>query len=111
MRGICLTFVVVIALGLAEVPAFADGVTNKLTFQDDTFSPATLSVAPDQKIDLLIKNNSDLVIEFESYDLNREKIIPAHGEVTIHIGPLDPGDYSYFNDFKRTSMGKIIVQK
>jgi len=49
--------------------------------------------------------------EFESYALNREKIIAPHGEVSVNVGPLSPGSYNFFDDFRRdVAKGTIIVK-
>ena len=49
--------------------------------------------------------------EFESYELNREKVVPPKGQVTIFVGPLEPGRYPFFGDFhKETAKGVLIAK-
>jgi len=49
--------------------------------------------------------------EFESYELNREKVIPAGRKGIVFIGPLRPGVYPFFGEFfPKTAQGKVIVE-
>ena len=43
--------------------------------------------------------------------MNREKVIPAGSKGIIFIGPLHPGEYSFFGEFfPKTAQGKVIVK-
>jgi hypothetical protein len=54
-------------------------------------------------------NDDDLPAEFESYDLSREIVVPAHGQVKVFIGPLKAGRYRFFNDFHQESEGYVVA--
>ena len=103
--------VLVLALA-ASCPVFAaDQGAPQLTIKNHTFTPAELTIPAGQKVKLTVKNEDNEAAEFESFELNREKIVPAHGEVTVFIGPLDAGTYPFFNDFDRDkTQGKIIAK-
>ena len=61
---------------------------------------------------LLIENKDKTPEEFESYSLNREKIIAGNSSTHIFIGPLEPGRYDFFGEFnKSTAQGVIVVNK
>ena len=48
---------------------------------------------------------------FESYELNREKVIPGHSQAVIFIGPLKAGIYPFFGEFfPKTAQGKVLVK-
>ena len=82
-----------------------------LSLKDHQFTPAELVLPANQKIKLIIKNLDATPAEFESSDLNREKVVDANGAITIFLEPLDPGVYGYFDDFHRdTSKGTIKVK-
>jgi hypothetical protein len=81
-----------------------------LTLKNKQFSPKELAIPAGQKIRLMIKNQDAGPAEFESSDLNREKIVPANGEVIVFIGPLSAGRYGYFDDFHRETTGTIIAK-
>ena len=107
--GVC-AVVLVVALTAGVTQATEVPVVN-LSLKDHAFVPQELTVPAGQKIKLIVKNEDSTAAEFESYDLNREKIIPAHGEVTIHVDPLDAGTYEMFDDFRRSTVtGKIIAK-
>ena len=80
-----------------------------LTIQGQQFTPQTMVFPSGVKQKLIIRNSTAIPAEFESYDLSREIIVPAHGEVTIYIGPLEAGRYQYFNDFNHAMQGTITV--
>ncbi len=81
-----------------------------LTLKDHQFTPANLELPADKQVKLIVKNAGPAEAEFESSDLNREKIVSPGGEITVFIGPLSPGSYGYFDDFHRETTGTIIVK-
>ena len=82
-----------------------------LTLKNNRFSPKVLTIPAGQKIKITVKNRDATPAEFESSDLNREKVVGANGEIIIFIGPLDSGSYGYFDDFHRdTTTGTIIAK-
>lgn len=97
-----------VLLGLAASAAFgADPL--QLEIQTQAFVPQELQVPAGVKVQLIIRNDDDIPAEFESYDLSREIVVPAHGQVKLFIGPLDPGRYRFFNDFHQESAGWVVV--
>lgn len=81
-----------------------------LQIHDSRFEPEQLSLPSGIKLKLLIRNLDAIPTEFESFDLSREVIVPGHGEVTIYVGPLEPGSYQFFNDFNRDMRGSIVAR-
>lgn len=81
-----------------------------ITIKDNQFSPSELVVPVGQKIKLIVKNSGTVPAEFESTDLNREKLVTGGNQIIIYIGPLDAGSYSYFNDFHRETKGTIVAK-
>lgn len=81
-----------------------------LTIKDQKFQPTEFTIPSGTKIKLKVENHDGIPVEFESSDLSREVIVPGHGEVTIYVGPLNPGNYQYFNDFNRDMQGVIVAK-
>ena len=82
-----------------------------IVIKEHRMTPAELQIPAGQKVKLLVDNQDPTPEEFESYSLNREKIIPGNSKATIFIGPLKPGTYDFFGDFhQETAQGKIIVR-
>lgn len=89
----------------AATPEFTIEIKNHL------FYPAEIIVPARKKIKLIIYNRDQTAEEFESYELNREKIIMGNRKGIVFIGPLEPGDYPFFGEFNpETALGKIIVR-
>jgi hypothetical protein len=93
---------------LLPIAAHAD--EYMLTIKDHKFQPAGITIPSDAKIKLKVENQDGIPVEFESTDLSREVIVPGHGEVTIYVGPLNPGNYKFFNDFNRDMQGVIVAK-
>lgn len=103
----------VIALGVASLslPAVAADAELSLTIKDHRFVPAEIKAPAGQKIKLMVHNQDATVEEFESHELNREKIIAGGGKVTIFIGPLSPGRYPFYGEFNNTTaLGVVIAE-
>lgn len=88
----------------------ADDQTAILVMDHQKFVPSQLIIPADSKIKIVIRNQDGMPTEFESYDLSREIIVPAHGEVTLFVGPLKSGNYQFFNDFNHDMQGSIVVK-
>jgi len=85
--------------------------THILEIVGHKFFPKILNVSRDKLIKLEIFNKDATVEEFESFDLKREKIVPSHKKIVVTVGPLKPGEYSFFGEFHQdTAQGKIIVK-
>lgn len=82
-----------------------------LTVADGHFTPEIVTAPANEKFKLLIKNSGKTAEEFESRELNREKVVPPGQMITIFLGPLNVGEYSFFGDFHaETAKGKIVVK-
>lgn len=101
--------IAVLTFALASSASLADDFV--ITISEHRFSPAELEVPAGQKIKLRVINQDSTPEEFESYSLNREKIIPGNSQGIIFIGPLQPGNYDYFGEFHEdTAQGRIIAR-
>ncbi len=91
--------------------AYAADAEYTLSIRDHRFEPAELRFPADKKIKLLVHNHDDSVEEFESHELNREKVIPGKTMLPVFIGPLTRGRYPFFGDFhQQTAQGVIIAE-
>jgi hypothetical protein len=83
----------------------------EIEIREHLFYPAELRVPAGQKIKLQVINQDGTPEEFESFELNREKVIMGKRKATIFIGPLRPGEYPYFGEFHpETAQGVIIAE-
>lgn len=102
---------VLVMCALVSTPALAAAPELQLVIRDHLFFPSVLEIPAGVKVRVLIDNQDPTPEEFESYELNREKVIPGNTMTVIFIGPLKPGEYPFFGEFNvRTAQGKVIAR-
>ncbi len=100
-----------ITLSLATVAAAAKIETYTIGIKNHRFEPTELHIPAHTKVKLLIKNLDSTPEEFESYELNREKIILGGRSAIVFVGPLEPGSYPFFGEFNQnTAQGVLHVE-
>jgi uncharacterized protein (DUF58 family) len=83
----------------------------RLVIRDHRFVPTELKVPANTKIRLMVVNQDATPEEFESHELNREKVVTGGGTIPVYVGPLKPGRYPFFGDFHaETAQGTLIAQ-
>jgi Cupredoxin-like domain len=92
------------------VPALADEPKVSIAIRDNGFAPAEVPVPTGTKIELSITNEQKIAAEFESNALRREKVIPPGATGTVYVGPLQPGRYEFFDDFRPQNRGFLVAQ-
>ena len=101
-------FLAALALTVAAPAVLAaDAAPTLITLQDDGVVPQTLTVPAGERVKLQIKNARSKPAEFESAELNREKVVPAGATLDLWIGPLKPGKYPYIDEFNPPVSGWI----
>ena len=100
-------------LSLAFAPALAMAADAEIivTIKDHQFTPAEIRIPAGKKIKLIIDNQDATAEEFESHELNREKIIAPKSKGSVYIGPLTAGKYPFFGEFNpATARGVVIAE-
>lgn len=93
------------------VDAWAATPEIEIEIKDHLFYPDVVIVPADTKVKLRIRNLDPTPEEFESYELNREKVIAGQSETVVFIGPLAAGEYPFFGEFfPKTAQGKVVVE-
>lgn len=96
---------------LLTFPARADTPEFRIAIKDHRFTPAEVVIPANQKVKLVVENQDPTPEEFESYDFNREKIVPGNGSIVVFVGPLKPGKYEFFGEFNPgTARGWVIAK-
>lgn len=111
MRTLPLLVILAALLASAGTRADDDIVEQKLEIKNHVFVPQELTVPQGKKVRLTIVNEDATPAEFESFELHREKVVDAHGTITVFVGPLDPGTYPFFDDFHHYATTGSIVAK
>lgn len=98
-------------LPLFPLCALAADTEVVLAIRNHRFDPAEIRVPAGQKIKLVVHNQDATPEEFESHQLNREKLIAPGAKANIFIGPLKPGRYVFFGEFnEKTARGAVIAE-
>jgi hypothetical protein len=96
---------------LAALTVSAATPVFEIEIKDHLFLPAELTIPAGTKVKLIVYNRDPTPEEFESYELNREKVIMGSRKAIIFIGPLKPGEYPFFGEFNpKTAQGKVIAE-
>jgi high-affinity iron transporter len=93
-----------------QTPARADELPV-LAFQNHRFVPNRIEVPAGKKFRLQVKNTDSTPDEFESVDLNREKLVTPGQTIVVFLGPLSPGTYKFFGDFHQDTAQGVLVAK
>lgn len=102
---------VLLAMALmASVVRAGDEPTFHLVLKDHQFNPANITVPAHTRVKLIVENQQDLPAEFESFPLNREKVVTGHNKIVIYLSPMDPGTYTFFDDFHRETKGTVTAK-
>jgi len=99
-----------IALG-HPVGAAADDSIQELQFRDGHFEPASLTISANAPIKLRVRNAAANAIEFESFELNRERVVPPGQVITVFLPALSPGTYHFFDDFHHEVPQGTLIAK
>ena|SRR5471030_83523 len=100
-----------LCLALLPSLAFAADLEYALVIRDHRFDPVEIRIPAGKKIKLMVDNQDATAEEFESHELNREKVVPGKSKLPVFIGPLTPGRYPFFGDFHpQTANGVIIAE-
>jgi high-affinity iron transporter len=110
-RGRSLAAAVALAAVLAGGSSARADDLPTLVFHNHRFEPARLEVPAHQKFKLLVKNTDETADEFESVELNREKLVAPGQTITVFLGPLDTGTYKFFGDFHQDTAQGVLVAK
>ena len=110
VRAAAQTMLTILASGVAAVPAQA-AEPNARIFRQHRFYPDHITVAAGERFRIIVQNTDDTADEFESTDLNREKLVAAGGHATVFLGPLNAGSYRFFGDFHPDTAQGVIEAK
>jgi hypothetical protein len=83
---------------LAPLPLLA-GEPIMLTIKDHRFTPDRVTAPAGERFQIEVANQDPTPSEFESGDLRVEKIVVGGGRISVMVGPLKPGTYSFFDDY------------
>ena len=82
-----------------------------IQLREHRFTPSEIKVPAGAKVKLIIDNQDSTAEEFDSFALNREKIVFPNSKGIVFIGPLKPGRYEFVGEFNQGSAkGAVIAE-
>jgi len=92
-------------------PACAADGAVQIKLVEGHFEPQTLTVPAGQPLVIEVTNVTGKTAEFESFLLNREKVVEPGQVITVRVGPLSPGSYDFYDDFNQAvPQGSIVAR-
>jgi len=92
-------------------PAMVTADEYTVVIKNHMFIPDRIEVTAGQKHRLIVLNQDATPEEFESYELNREKVVAGKSKIVVFLPPLETGEYPFFGEFNPdTAQGRIIVK-
>jgi plastocyanin len=99
----------VVSLACAS-PSLADNPTFSILMKNNQFIPSEVQIPAGVKVKLIVRNENQATSEFESNQFHREKVVTPGQQITVFVGPLDPGSYEFFDDFHPQTRGHLVVK-
>ena len=84
---------------------------SSLRFQAGNVEPASLTLPANTPTKLKVTNAGDAAVEFESFELHRERVVQPGQTITVYIPALPPGTYSFIDDFSHGAVKGEIVSR
>jgi hypothetical protein len=99
------------AILASSAEASAQGsIAIEIAVKNHRFQPTQAHAPANRPLTISVKNLDATAMEFESVSMRVEKVVPAGGQGTVHVRPLAPGQYEFFDDLHSATTGTLVVQ-
>ena len=102
---------VLVTILFSAAPARGDDTVIEMRFENRRFTPQTITVPANQPLTIKVTNASKEAIEFESFKLNREKVVGPGETIIVRVPALRPGTYDFYDDFHQDVPEGSIIAK
>ena len=83
----------------------------EIQLKDGRFEPLELVVPASEPFKIRVSNRTAEAIEFESFELHRERVVQPGQTIEVSFPSLSPGSYQFFDDFHDgVEHGAIVVK-
>ena len=83
----------------------------QIEMKDGVVTPQRLEVPAGKEIIFEVTNSGSGPAELESQELRKEVGLYPHSKGTMVIRRLDPGEYSFFDDFHPGGAAAVVIAK
>ena len=101
----------IVLLAAFAVPSARAADNSQLRFHAGAVEPASLTLPANTPVKLQVTNDGDAAVEFESFELHRERVVQPGQTITVYIPALAPGSYSFVDDFSHGAVKGEIVSR
>lgn len=107
LKTLCISAILISAVPLLMG---ASTIIQRITIEQHLFYPSRIYVPENAPIQLIIHNLDDTPEEFDSFALNREKVIFPHRPSIIYLPKLTSGEYGFIGEYHPdTAQGSLVV--
>jgi len=110
-RAMASVFAVFAVLLFSPIVRAEGGDVPVIRFHDGAVEPGELVVRAQTPLRLRVVNETRDAIEFESFELNRERVVQPGAEIMVYLPALDPGSYKFFDDLHHGAAEGTITAK
>ncbi|MFI5398011.1 MAG: cupredoxin domain-containing protein [Candidatus Binatia bacterium] len=103
------TVCVLILLGARS--AWGEEAPQEIKVAHGRFDPAQIVVPANTAFKVRVTNADTAAIEFESFELHRERVVQPGETITVFMPAVAPGTYPFFDDFHRETPAGAIVAR
>lgn len=82
-----------------------------IEMKDGAITPLRLEVPANRTFKIELRNSGTTPAEFESLELHREKVLAPQSSSFIVIKTLEPGEYTFFDDFHPDAPQAVLVAR
>jgi len=83
----------------------------EITLENGRFNPSEVVVPANTAFKLQVTNKDKDAIEFESFELHRERAVQPGETITVYMQSISPGTYEFVDDFHSNTPKGAIVAK
>ena len=100
-----------ILLAALTAPSARADDSSQLRFHAGAVEPASLTLPANTPVKLRVTNDGAAAVEFESFELHRERVVQPGQTITVYIPALPPGTYTFVDDFSHGAVKGEIVSR
>ena len=98
------------SLFVAPIARADDETLPEIKLRQGRFEPSEVVVPGNTPFKLRVTNVDAAAIEFESFELHRERVIQPGQTISVYLPALKAGRYPFFDDFHKTAEGAIVAK-
>lgn len=102
---------IVLTITILGNHALGEDSVVELRYENRRFTPQTITVPANRPFRIKVINASKETIEFESFKLNRERVVGPGETIIVNLPALSPGTYDFYDDFHQDVPEGTILAK